>query len=288
VDSVEIDSKATTSHLAQVMSVTLQGTEGIIVTSHSNGVVRIWDIITGNCKRSLPTPLQDDHYHRDARVIDDRLIIVWLNEGEINIWDAGNQQLLSAKLDLINLQDLKISGDGSKVFLLDFNCIRLWSIQKGCNIAVQELSGFMKSLTTEGSRVWAHYLQSDWMGWDFEHPDSPIQLGREPPSKLHTGGTILWNCGLSRIQDTTSGKVLFQLSTGLGMPADVCWKDQYLVACFRSGKVLVFDFTSANLLDRFFTYWVLFPCFLLFRGTFYFFLLICSAFCLFAMLITYL
>jgi WD40 repeat protein len=251
VDSVETSSESTTSHLADVMSVTLQGTEGIIVTSHSDGIVRIWDIPTGHCNRSLPTPLQDFDCQRDARVIDGRLIIVWYKKerveelGEINIWDAENQQLLSAKFDFSVFQNLKISGDGSNIFLLAWGHIRLWSIQTSKNIgtATARMSGFTPYLTVEGSRVWAHNLESGWMGWDFKHPDSPIELGREPPTKLHPGGTILWNCGLSRVQDTTSGKVLFQLSTGLGIPVDVCWKDQYLVACFESGKVLVLDFS---------------------------------------------
>jgi WD40 repeat protein len=253
VDSVETGSKSITSNLAQVMSVTLQGTEGIVITSHSDGIVRIWDILTGHCNRSLQTPLQDDHYHRDAQVIDGRLIIVWCKEGkegkeweegQINIWDAENQQLLSAKLGSIVLRNLKISGDGSKVFLQDNDCITLWSIQTGENIGrVESKLIHPASLIVEGSRVWGHCLQSYWTEWDFEHPDSPIELGLEPPSKLHPGGTILWNFGLSRIQDTTSGKVLFQLSTGVEKPADVCWKDQYFVACFKSGKVLVLDFS---------------------------------------------
>jgi WD40 repeat protein len=245
VDLVETGSKSTTSNLADVMSVTLQGTEGVIVTSHSDGIVRIWDILTGHCNRSLPTPLQDFHGKRDARVIDGRLIIVWYEKGEINIWDAENQQLLSTNFDFSVFGNLKISGDGSNIFLLDWDHIRLWSIQTSKNIgtATVGMRGLTVYLTVEGSRVWVHNLESGWMGWDFKHPDSPIQLGREPPTKLHPGGTILWNCGLSRVQDTTSGKVLFQLSTGLGMPADVCWKDQYLVACFESGKVSVLDFS---------------------------------------------
>jgi WD40 repeat protein len=246
--SVETGSKSTTSNLAQVMSVTLQETEGIVITSHSNGIVRIWDILTGHCNRSLPTPLHVSHGKRDARVIDGRLIIVWCEEGKkegkIKIWDAENQRLLSANFAHEFLRDLKISGDGYKVFLLDNYIIKLWSLKTGQFIGkVENKPGNFTALITEGSRVWAYYLQSKWEGWEFGYPDSPIHLGREPPSKLHPGGTILWNVSLSRVQDITSGKVLFQLSTGLGIPADVCWKDLYFFAFFRSGKVLVLDFS---------------------------------------------
>ena len=241
--SVETDSNSATYHLAQAISITLQAKQGIVISSGPDGVVRIWDILTGNCKKTFQTPLQKS-YKRDVQLIDSRLIIVWYEEGKIHIWDAEKQEHL---FEVIGPQsgigDLKISGDGSKVFCLADDFIGAWFIWTGKKIdeVTIEDSLFARSLTVEGSGVWAHYYQSEWEGWDFEFPDSPVSLSRKPPYVLHQNGALLWDIGLSRIQDTASGKVLFQLSAGLGMPTNVGWHGQYFVACFRSGKILVLD-----------------------------------------------
>jgi hypothetical protein len=98
----------------------------------------------------------------------------------------------------------------------------------------------------EGSRVWVHLKSADYE-WDYEIIDSFSGLSNAPPNKLHPSGTILWDIGLSRVQEIASGKILFQLNAGLGRPSDVQWNDQCLVACFISGKVLVIDFSDALL-----------------------------------------
>ena len=242
-DQIEADSTSVTYHLAHAKSVTLQAVEGIIITSDSDGVVRIWDIFTGYCLRSCQTQLQDS-YQRDARLISNRLIIVWYEGGKICIWDAEKQELLSEVVGFQSyIHDIKISGDGSKVLSLDKYFIKVWSIWTGQNLGRVTLGGsiYKSSLNVEGPRVWVYYLQQEWEGWDFEIPGSPLELGRNPPSKLHPNGFVLWDIGLSRIQDTTSRKVLFQLGAGVGIPVDVGWNDQYIIACFGSGKVLVLN-----------------------------------------------
>ena len=194
VDSAEANSKSATKNLARVMSTTLQATDSIAVTSDSDGVVRVWDILTGHCKESFQTPLQGP-YLGDAQLIDGRIIIVWYGGGMIHIWDALRQE----KLSQVNGPQsftlcVKISGDGSKVFCLTPQSIEVWSIWTGQEIGKVAIisSDFIRSLTVEGPRVWAHYLQSEWVGWDFEVPDSPVKLSRNPPSKLHPNGII---CG---------------------------------------------------------------------------------------------
>lgn len=76
----------------------------------------------------------------------------------------------------------------------------------------------MGSLAVDDSRVWVY--ESEWKGWNLEVPNLPTQLRRIPPSKLHPSDTVL------------------------GIPADVCWNDQYFIACFRSGKVLILDLSN--------------------------------------------
>ena len=170
-------------------------------------------------------------------------------EHRLHIWNAEKQEsLIGIPLEVakLTIEDLKISGDGSAVFYLDDESIESWSIWTGENIGMVTTmeSDLMRSLMVEGSRVWAHHLQSDWVGWDFKVPGSPIQLPNIPPNKLHANGTILWNISQSKIQDRSSGRVLFQLGVGHGVFADVEWNGHHLVVCFRSGKVLVLDCSS--------------------------------------------
>ena len=247
-DQVEIDSQSTIHPPAKVLSITLQAADGITITSDSDGVVMIWDIFTGNCRGSFQTPVKT--HMRDVQLIDGRLILVWYMEPRIHIWDVEKQEsLIETPLKVASysgsIEDLKISGDGSAVFYLNCDFIQSWSILTGANTG-QVVTSYVnrRSLSVEGSRVWAHYLQSNWVGWDFKVPGSPSQLPNTPPNKLHPNGTILWNISESMIQDRSSGRVLFQLGVGHGEFADVGWNGHHLVVCFRSGKVLVLDCSS--------------------------------------------
>ena len=249
-DPVEIDSQFTIQHPAEVKSITLQAADGITITSDSDGVVMIWDILTGNCNRSFQTPVKDS-YERDVRLIDGRLILVWSMDSRIHVWDIEKQEsLIVTPLDLASfsdgIEDLKISGDGSAVFFLNYQYIKSWSILTGANIGQVATSypDYRRSLIVEGSRVWAHHLQSDWVGWDFKVPGSPSQLPDTPPNQLHPNNTMLWNISQSMIQDRSSGRVLFQLGAGHGVFTDAQWNGHHLVVCFRSGKVLVLDCSS--------------------------------------------
>ena len=248
-DPVEIDSQSTTQPPAQVKSITLQAADGITITSDSDGVVMIWDIFTGNCNRSFQTPVK--YHERDVRLIDDRLILVWYMEDRIHVWDVEKQEyIIETPLEVTKypygIHDIKISGDGSAVFYLYNQLVESRSIWTGENIGMVTTmeSDSMRYLMVEGSRVWAHCSQSDWEGWDFNVPGLPSRLPTTSPDKLHPNGTILWNISESKIQDRSSGRVLFQLGVGHGLFADVGWNGHHLVVCFRSGKVLVLDCRS--------------------------------------------
>ena len=172
-------------------------------------------------------------------------------DSRIHVWDIEKQEsLIVTPLDLASfsdgIEDLKISGDGSAVFFLNHQYIKSWSILTGANIGQVATSHphYTRSLIVEGSRVWAHHLQSNWEGWDFKVPGLPIQLPNTPPNQLHPNGIILWNISQSKIQDRSSGRVLFQLGVGHGVLTDVQWNGHHLVVCFRSGKVLVLDCSS--------------------------------------------
>ena len=63
-----------------------------------------------------------------------------------------------------------------------------------------------------------------------------------PPNKLHPNGVMLWDTSLSRIKNTATGRVVFQLPKRYGEPVDVQWNGQYLIVCFAPTKVVILDF----------------------------------------------
>ena len=58
---------------APIKSITLQAKDSITISSHSDGVVRIWDIVTGICKATFQTPSKDSNWV-DTQLIDGKLI----------------------------------------------------------------------------------------------------------------------------------------------------------------------------------------------------------------------
>ena len=238
-----------TSH--ELRSITLQAKDSIIITGDSNGVVKTWDILTGCCKASFQTlvaPNQDTLYvlsggrflfSQDVQLIDGRLIIVWYENQKINTWDVGRGELLFVVDGPNELEELKISEDGFRIFCLGEGFIQALSVQTGeicCKVNAND--PFHRFLTIDGSRVWVGN-----QGWDFGTPGSlPIQLPNIPPHRLHPNGVMLWDISLCRVKDKVTGKVLFQLPERYGKPVDVQWDGQYLLALFLPIEVLIFDF----------------------------------------------
>ena len=246
-EPTEPDSTSATYHQGGVKSITLQAIDGVTITSDLDGVIRVWDILTGCCKESYQTPARG-FQKGDVRLIDGRLVIAWYLDGNISVWDVTKQELLLTTARQLYMQ-LKISGDGSTIFCMNWNSVSALSIQTGEEISQVEFDhGYSKgSLAVEGSRVFLRLISMHGNEWDYEVLDSFTQLSNKPPTKVHPGGGILWDIGSSKVQDIPGGKVLFQLNAGLGRPIDAQWMDQYLVICFASGKVLVLDFSYALL-----------------------------------------
>ena len=142
-----------------------------------------------------------------------------------------------------DVEDVKISGDESKVFCLHYKSIQAWSIWTGEHVGEVKLklSGHRRSLTVDGSRVWVHSPVLELQGWDFETPNpSPAQLSDMPSP--HLNDTKLWDVKLSGIKDRASGKVVFQLGGRFVRPVVSQWDGGYLVAGYQSGEVLILDF----------------------------------------------
>ena len=241
-NSVMNDPKSISPTSVSIQSINLHVKDDIVITIDSDGVVKTWDISTGLCKTSLQTPAKGTGC-KDVQSCDGRLISVWYTDKKINIWDADKGELWGVDFEPgLLVMDLRISGDGLRVFCLGFDYIQAWSIQTGefmGKVDVEEILDY-RFLTVDGSRVWV-YSKPKYQGWDFGIPgSSPVQLPKMPPHKLHPSGTILWDISISGIKDK-AGKVVFQLPRGFARPIDVQWNGWHLVICFLPEEVLILD-----------------------------------------------
>ena len=138
-------------------------------------------------------------------------------------------------------EDLKISGDGSRIFCFDTDSIQAWSVETGEIVGKVDLkySSRDKSLTVDGSKVWVYHSDSGYEGWDFGIPgSSPVQLSNMP---ILPDTSMLWDPEQSRIKDPVTGKVVFQLSGSLAKPIITKYDGCYLVAGYKSGEVLILE-----------------------------------------------
>jgi len=236
---------------APIKSITLQAKDSIAISSHSDGVVRIWDISAGICKASFQIPAKDSHWI-DTQMTDGRLISVWCTDEKIWIWDTEKGKLLrTVDTPKDKIKDLRISGDGSKFFCLCYSSIQAWSIWTGESVGKVGFNSRLSYdafLTIDGSGVWVHPIHPESiLGWNFGIlGSSPAELSytskNEPPLDF-IGGIRMRRSFLPGIQDTVTGKVFFQLPERLVRCVDAQWDGQYLVVGYNSGEVLILECT---------------------------------------------
>ena len=235
---------------ASVQSVSLQAESGIAISSDFDGVVKTWDISTGLCKGSFQTPAKGRIF-RDAQVVDGRLIVAWFVDKKIHIWDTKKCELLQVvETSEDRARDLRISGDGSTVFLLDIGFIKGWSLRTGEAVGQVQLEdrSYLDLLRVDGSRICVRFPYSLILGWDFGiSGSSPVPLPNISSERSHlefNGGAGWWYKGPCWIKDTVTGKAIFELSGRHASPDEVQWDGQYLVAGYESGEVLILDFAQ--------------------------------------------
>lgn len=249
-DPAASDSKPIPLALAPIKSVSLQTEDGIAISSDSDGVVKTWDILTGLCKASFHTSV-DTNSWRDVCLVDGKLVVAWVTDEGIRIWDVERSKPLQTVHTSFNnpLSDLRISEDRSKVFCVDEKSIQVWSIQTGEAMGEVKLEHqpYLHSLVMDGLKVWVHFKASPTQGWDFETSGSPpTPLSNTSPDRPHLDfidSTKGWNTNPSRIEDTVTGKEVLQLPERYAEPLVSQWDGQYLVAGYKSGEVMILDFT---------------------------------------------
>ena len=245
-DPPGFDLNPTSLPSAPIVSVVVQSKKGIAITSDSDGVVKGWDISNGVCQVSFQTPAESSHM-RDIRLANGRVVFVWHTFKKIHVWDTANRKMLQeVGIPWFGINSLRISGDGFRVFGLSAPSIWAWSLQTGEVVGKMkiEYSGALGSLTVDGSKIWAHWPESNCKGWDFSIPGPiPVEL---PNTSTPPCSSKLWDPEQARIKNPATGEVVFQLSGRFSSPVKVQCDDSYLVAWYQTGEVLFLDLTNVK------------------------------------------
>jgi len=249
-DPTMTDVNSTSLIPASIKSITLQVTDGIAISSDSAGVVKTWDIFSGLCKASFQTPAKRQ---RDIWLIGGRLIAVWFDwkigtPGKVEVWDVEKgEHLQTLGKCWSGISDIRISGDGSMVFLLDHQSIQAWSIETGKAVGeVKVEKGQQKgSLIVDGSMVWLS--ASNHMRWDFGSPGLPIIPSANISLNRHHfkffEGTMQNKTRPFWIEDTVTRRLVFHLPGRLlELSTKPQWDGSYLVVGDPLGEVLILDF----------------------------------------------
>ena len=249
VNPIVPNSGPTSLALAPIIAVSLQAKNSLAFSMNSEGVVKTWDILTGCYEESCKIQAEDIVYV-DMQLTGGRLIIVWYNVSKdgIHIWDAekGALQIIDIPDYIV---DLRITGDGTRVLQMDQDFIQAWSIWTGEPAGKEKLkpdpTKRFGPLQMDGSKV---LIQSGWLptqGWDFGTPGStPIQFSETsdiPPLNFIVKSPV--DGSPARIEDSVTGREVFQLSGRYANPCAARWDGQYLIAGYMSGEVLILDFS---------------------------------------------
>ena len=241
--------------LPLVSSISLQVRDGIAISSNTAGVIKTWDISTSLNRVPTQSSTKDTRYE-DTKQVDSGLIFVWYVGDILNIWNAKKGEfILQQHIAQHNTLDIRISGDGSKIFHIHRGFIQAWDVCTGVTMGTVECKNYnnMDLLAVDGSRVWIEYSQLELInrmsiGWDFGIVDSsPIELPANLPTRLDLSSTKFWDSDLCGILDIVTGKVVFQLPAQFGRPVDVQWNGQYLVIGVKSKEELVLELHPALL-----------------------------------------
>ena len=228
---------------AQICSVKLFGEDGTVVTTGKSGLVKTWDLMTGTYKTSFSTPAMGPH---DTHLEGDTLIVVWFtnnkNQGQYHVWDVYNGRLLR-KFDKSSsdISDLKISGDGSKIFGLGSSHIEAVSMQTGDarRVWLTERERGAFKFIVHGSQVVID--NSRGRAWDFGASEVP-SFGEfiDRPRLDFVGRSTVeprW------IEDTVTNRLVFRLPEKYTKPGtNVEWDGRYLLFWYESGEVVIIDF----------------------------------------------
>jgi len=244
-DPVVADPGSISIILPLISSISLLARDGVSISNDTDGVVTTYEIPASLCNTSSKSPAED-YKEGDVELINNKLVFVWYRDKKINIWNPKKGKfLLQADTSERNLLDIRISGDGSRIFFINDYFTQAWDIWTGEVVGRRHYVG-AEFFTMDGLRVWVKSAMGTTHGWNFSIPRSPVNLSTQAPKPLHLNYARLWNNSQFRIQDTVTGMVVFQLPEQYqSHVVEVQWNGQYLVISLRSRKELILELPHA-------------------------------------------
>uniref|UniRef100_A0A8C6SWM5 WD repeat domain 5 n=1 Tax=Neogobius melanostomus TaxID=47308 RepID=A0A8C6SWM5_9GOBI len=121
-----------TSHSNYVFCCNFNPQSNLIVSGSFDESVRIWDVKTGKCLKTLPAhsdPVSAVHFNRDGS-----LIVSSSYDGLCRIWDTASGQCLKTLIDDDNppVSFVKFSPNGKYILAATLdNTLKLWDYSKG-------------------------------------------------------------------------------------------------------------------------------------------------------------
>ena len=246
-DSISTDTTPAQLNSTSIESVHLFVEDDTAVISDSSGMVKTWSLTTGEFKSSFPTPA---HGIQAVHSAGDTLFVVWRAQvsggEEYHVWDVRKHQFRTVPSSLHKLLDLRISGDGSKVFGLDDEHIEARSIQTEEDASLvkhKSVEPWRDALVVRGSKVWL--ASSRDVGWDFGGPKvDTFPLSRELSDRPRLGFECKGvGANSAHIKDTVTGRPVFHIPERyINTDMKRQWDGRYLVFWSPSGEVVIMDF----------------------------------------------
>ena len=266
-NQVTMKKRPATHASAGVTFIILQAEERTVITIDSDGVVGLWNLLTGLHKvfRTFET---DGGYVSDARLVNGVLTVAFCgldssNTWKIATWNVENEEHLQTVALPPNIhvlgRDLRISGDGTRAFGPDTRNIQTWSTSTGRSTGAisfeRPLDSNSPSFIVDGSRVWIRSENSPAQGWDLRNPRSPpLSSPSMPSDKRHLDFIQVDDIngsdnGSTRVEKAITRKEVFRLPERFSQPSVAQWDGQYLVAAYsETGELLILDF--AHMIPR--------------------------------------
>ena len=213
-----------------IKAVSLQAKDGLAFSVDSEGVVKIWDILTGLHKKSIMTPARNADYG-DMQAIGSGLVVSWCMGHDIYFWNAQQGTVQQTYMKSLIGGGLRISADGSRVFYADKHRIQSWSIEAQKLIKVEQVSysldRILHPLHMNNSKILVQLRELSTEIWDFGAPGTTsIQLSEissdRPQLNLIDIRHWLYNSAV-RVEDSVTGKVVFQLYGKHANPSAMQW-----------------------------------------------------------------
>ena len=226
-----------------IVSAHLFHEDSVVVTSDSSGVVKTWDLITGTCKSSFPTPAEGYH---DTYLTGGTLIIVWwVGVGEeFHVWDVyKGQPLPTLDRPLPRVMHIKISEDGPTGFLQGDGSTEAVSMETGENAGRVGVR-----IRRIDHRFFLHKyrqvpgIMSGWLRWDPQ--DMRVSYPAEFQGRFRLDVVLPVNTNvLCGIADTITKRMVFHFPERYADSwAETEWDGRYLLVRSPSGETTILDF----------------------------------------------